>query len=107
VLNDSTWFKGGVVNYTLKDCAECGKKLNVINHVDQKRVFHSVVRMDDYVFTGFGGVIQQEQALITMRHNGSINQFVSMPSMFDNEHCKYVTFSFLYDFVVSACQYVD
>jgi hypothetical protein len=32
-LNYSTWFKGGVVNYTLKGCNECGKKFSVINHV--------------------------------------------------------------------------
>jgi hypothetical protein len=63
--------------------------------------------MDDYVFTGFGGVVQQDQSIITMRHNGSIDQFVSFPSIFDDEHCRHVTFSFMFDFVVSACQNGD
>jgi hypothetical protein len=39
--------------------------------------------MDDYVFTFDGGIIQQAQSLISMRHNGSINQYISMPSILD------------------------
>jgi hypothetical protein len=36
--------------------------------------------MNDYTFTINGGVIQQERSIISMRHNGSINQFISLPS---------------------------
>lgn len=63
--------------------------------------------MDDYVFTAEGGIVQQFQSLITMRHNGSINQYVSMPSVLDGEHCQHITYSWLYDYGVSACQHRD
>ena len=39
--------------------------------------------MDDYVFTLNGGVIQQFQSMIEMKHNGSINQYISMPAVHD------------------------
>lgn len=31
-LNDSTWFKGNVINYTIEGCGDC-EKLKVINHL--------------------------------------------------------------------------
>jgi hypothetical protein len=39
--------------------------------------------MEDYVFTPEGGVIQQFQSLIQMRHNGSVHQVVALPSVLD------------------------
>ncbi len=39
--------------------------------------------MEDYVFTHSGGVIQQFQSLIKMRHNGSIDQVAAFPSVLD------------------------
>ena len=59
--------------------------------------------MDDYVFTLNGGVIQQFQSMIEMKHNGSIDQYVAMPAVFDGESCKHITYSFFYDFAISAC----
>lgn len=59
--------------------------------------------MDDYVFTPNGGVVQQFQSVITMQHNGSVHEFVSFPSIKDGEHCRHITFSWQYDFSVSAC----
>jgi len=103
VLNDSTWFNGYVVNYTVKGCAECGGKIDVINHVEHKRDFHGTMDMDDYIFTPNGGIVQQFQSVLTMQHNGSVHEFVSFPSIKDGEHCRHVTFSWQYDFSVSAC----
>jgi hypothetical protein len=39
--------------------------------------------MEDYVFTPEGGVIQQFQSIIKMRHNGSIDQVAQFPSVLD------------------------
>jgi len=83
ILNDSTWYNGSVVNYTLQGCQECGHKVKVINHIEHKRYFHASMDMDDYVFTAEGGVVQQFQSVITMQHNGSINQYVSFPAVND------------------------
>ena len=63
--------------------------------------------MDDYVFTFDGGIIQQFQSQIKMRHNGSIHQYISMPAVLDGENCKHITHSFIYDFAVSACEHID
>lgn len=59
--------------------------------------------MDDYVYTIHGGIIQQFQSMISMQHNGSINQYISLPAVHDGENCRHITFSFYYDFSVSAC----
>lgn len=48
-----------------------------------ERRFHGAIDMDDYVFTMDGGIIQQFQSQIKMRHNGSIDQFISMPAVLD------------------------
>lgn len=39
--------------------------------------------MEDYVYTATGGVIQQFQSVIKMRHNGSIDQIAQFPSILD------------------------
>jgi hypothetical protein len=46
--------------------------------------------MEDYTFSLDGGYIQQFQSILKMRHNGSIHQFVSLPSVFDGENCLYI-----------------
>jgi hypothetical protein len=51
---------------------ECNKKFRVVNHLEDKRDVFAAMDMDDYVFTFNGGVIQQFQSLIKMRHNGSV-----------------------------------
>lgn len=84
-FNDSTWFNGTVVNYTVEGCSECGEKLSIINHVHDERDFHASMDMDDYVFTIHGGIVQQFQSQISMQHNGSINQYISMPAVHDGE----------------------
>jgi hypothetical protein len=33
ILDDTTWFNGTVLNYTIEGCDECGQKLRVVNHV--------------------------------------------------------------------------
>jgi len=33
VLDDSTWFNGSVLNYTIENCDECGDKIRVVNHL--------------------------------------------------------------------------
>ena len=63
--------------------------------------------MDDYVFTLDGGIVQQFQSQIKMKHNGSIDQFVSFPSVLDGENCQHVTYNWQYQFAVSACQHLD
>jgi len=34
-IDDSSWFNGSIVNYTLsgEKCLECNKKINIINHI--------------------------------------------------------------------------
>ena len=39
--------------------------------------------MEDYVFNGRGGIIQQFNSIIQMRHNGSIEQIATFPSVLD------------------------
>jgi hypothetical protein len=41
VLDDSTWFNGSVLNYTIEDCDVCGSKFRVVNHLEEKRDFYS------------------------------------------------------------------
>lgn len=59
--------------------------------------------MDDYAYTIHGGIIQQVQSMIAMRHNGSINQYIPLPTVYDGENCRHVVYSYFYDFGVSAC----
>jgi hypothetical protein len=33
-FDDSTWFNGSIINYTLLQCDECNKKIKVVNHVN-------------------------------------------------------------------------
>lgn len=37
--------------------------------------------MNDYAFSAEGGFIQSRESIIKMNHNGSIDQFVSFPSV--------------------------
>jgi len=60
--------------------------------------------MEDYAFSLDGGYIQQFQSIIRMRHNGSIHEFVNLPSALDGEECKFIEHNFFYDFTVSACK---
>jgi hypothetical protein len=108
-LDDSTWFNGSVLNYTLTgdDCSECNKKLWVRNHVQEERVLLGVHDMEDYAFSIDGGYIQQFQSIIKMKHNGSIDQFVSLPSVLDGEGCLFIEHSWIYDFTLSACKNED
>lgn len=107
IFNDTNWFSGSVVNYTLQNCSECGNKIRVVNHVEHKRRLHASMDMEDYVFTVDGGIIQQFQSQIKMMHNGSIEQFINMPSVLDGEDCQHITYDWLYEFTVSACQHRD
>ena len=102
-LDDQYWFTGNVINYTLEGCDECGDKVRVINHLEDKRDIVAETDMDDYVFTHDGGIIQQFQSMLQLRHNGSISQYVSMPTVLDGENCRHITHSWMYEFVVSAC----
>lgn len=61
--------------------------------------------MDDYVFTFDGGVIQQFQSAIKMRHNGSIDQYITFPAQQEAEHCTHIDYNFLFDFTISACNH--
>jgi hypothetical protein len=60
--------------------------------------------MEDYAFSFDGGFIQQYQSIIQMRHNGSINQFVTFPSASFGESCISIEHSWLYDYSLSACK---
>lgn len=87
VIDDTNWFNGTVLNYTIENCTECGQKIRVTNHLEDKRDFFSETDMEDYIFTRDGGVIQQFQSIIKMKHNGSIDQVAQFPSVLDGEHC--------------------
>ncbi len=105
-IDDSTWFNGSILNYTLdgEKCPECNKKIKIINHVEEERVLLGVNHMSDYTFAPDGGYIQQFQSIIKMRHNGSIHQFVNFPSALDGESCMLVEHSWIYDYTLSACK---
>lgn len=83
ILDDSDWFKGNVINYTLEGCSECGQKLKVVNHLEHKRFVLAERDMEDYVFNDQGGLVQQFQSMLSMRHNGSIAQSIAFPSVLD------------------------
>jgi len=46
--------------------------------------------MNDYTYSYDGGYIQQFQSIIKIRDNGSIYQFVNLPSVIDGEECLLV-----------------
>lgn len=104
IFDDSTWLNGSVINYTLLNCDECNNKMKVINHVNEERLLLGVHDMEDYAFSFDGGFIQQFQSIIKMRHNGSIEQFVSLPSVLDGENCISIEHHWVYDFSLSACK---
>jgi len=106
ILDDSTWFNGSVLNYSITDCEECGNKIRVVNHLEDKRDFFAETDMEDYVFTPSGGVIQQFQSIIKMKHNGSIDQVSVFPSVLDGEHCTHIQHSWIYDYTLSACEHL-
>lgn len=103
IIDDSTWFNGTVLNYSITNCSACGDKIRVINHLEDKRDFYSETDMEDYVFTPDGGIIQQFQSIIKMKHNGSIDQISMFPSVLDGEHCTHIQHSWIYDYTLSAC----
>ena len=105
-IDDSTWFNGSIINYTLdgEKCLECNKKIKVINHIEEERVLLGALHMSDYTFARDGGYIQQYQSIIKMKHNGSIDQFVNFPSAIDGESCMLVQHSWIYDYTLSACK---
>jgi hypothetical protein len=100
-LDDEPWFNGSVLNYTLLNGND---KLKVINHVNEERVLLGVHDMEDYTFSFDGGFIQQFQSIIKMRHNGSIEQFVTLPSALDGESCISIEHHWIYDYTLSACK---
>ena len=107
VLDDASWFNGSVLNYTLLNCPECNNKLRVLNHVNEERILLGVHDMEDYAFSLDGGFIQQYQSIIKMRHNGSIEQFVTLPSVLDGESCLSIEHHWMYDYTLSACKNGD
>lgn len=50
-FDDSTWFNGTVLNYTVENCSACGSKVRVVNHLEDKRDLYAETDMEDYVFT--------------------------------------------------------
>lgn len=71
---------------------ECGPggKIEVVNHVQVQRKVLSWYGMQDYTFTMDGGVIQQGQTIITIRHNGTIQEYIDMPTVLFGEVCTSV-----------------
>jgi hypothetical protein len=63
--------------------------------------------MEDYVYSDDGGLIQQFQSIIKMKQDGSIDQFITFPSIFDGEVCIDIEHSLYYDFTLSACTQGD
>lgn len=100
-LDDEPWFNGSILNYTLLNGND---KVKVVNHVNEERVLLGVHDMEDYAFSFDGGFIQQYQSIIKMRHNGSIEQFVTLPSALDGESCISIEHHWIYDYTLSACK---
>lgn len=59
--------------------------------------------MDDYVYSDDGGFIQQFQSIIKMKQDGTIDQFITFPSVLYNEMCIDIEHNLFYDFTLSAC----
>lgn len=108
-IRDEDWFNGTVLNFTISCESECGPdgKVRLVDHVHVRRNVHTFYGMYDYAFTVRGGIIQQNQALLRMYHNGSIEDYISMPSEGRGEVCRRVAVDFSHDFFVSACQEAD
>lgn len=108
-IRDEDWFNGTVLNFTITCESECGEggKIVLVDHVHLRRSVPAYEGMWDYHFTARGGVIQHGQSLMRMLHNGSVQDYVSMPTQGNGEACKRVTVDFFHDFFVSACQESD
>ena len=108
-IRDEDWFNGTVLNFTISCESECGPdgKIRLIDHVHIRRNVHTFKGMYDYHFTVRGGIIQHNQALLRMYHNGSIEDYISMPTEGNGEVCRRVTVDLFHDFFVSACQESD
>lgn len=59
--------------------------------------------MNDYAWTMDGGVVQQIQSLLTMRHNGSIEEFINIPTLYFGENCQTVAVDPFMNMYVSGC----
>ena len=70
-----------MLNYTIENCTECGDKVRIVNHLEDKRDFFAETDMEDYVFSRSGGYVQQFQSILKMKHNGSIDQVTVFPSV--------------------------
>ena len=95
-----------MLNYTIENCTECGDKVRVVNHLEDKRDFFAETDMEDYVFSASGGYVQQFQSILKMQHNGSIDQVTVFPSVLDGEHCTHIQHSWIYDYTLSACEHL-
>jgi len=106
VINDHGWFNGSVVNYTIKCEAECDKggRIQLVNHVQETRDVLSWYGMFDYAFTLDGGVIQQVNTILTVAHNGSIKEYVDMPTLDFGEVCTTVSVHWMGNGYVSGCR---
>lgn len=106
VINDHGWFNGSVVNYTLHCEDECGKdgRIQLVNHVQETRDVLSWYGMWDYAFTFDGGVIQQVGTIITVWHNGTIQEYIDMPTASFGEICTSISVHWMGNGYVSACQ---
>jgi hypothetical protein len=59
--------------------------------------------MQDYAFTLEGGVVQQAQTIVTILHNGTIQEYIDMPTLLFGEVCTSVSVNFLGNGYVSGC----
>lgn len=105
VINDHGWFDGSVVNYTITCEDECGAdgKIKLVNHVQDARDILAFHGMSDYAWTLEGGVVQQTQAMMTIKHNGSIAEFIGIPTVYFGENCQTVAVDLFLNAYVSGC----
>lgn len=106
VINDHGWFNGSVFNYTIKCEDECGKdgRIQLVTHVQETRDVMTWYGMYDYAFTFDGGVIQQVSTIITVKHNGTIGEYIDMPTLDWGEVCTDIAVHWLGNGYVSACK---
>jgi hypothetical protein len=69
---------GNVVNFAIANCSECNNRIKIINHVQEESKEAINLDIKDYINYPRGGLIQQQESIVSMHFNGSINQVITL-----------------------------
>lgn len=80
-INDTQWWEGNVLTVEA-DCFDCKGEdpgVKVLNHIQHQERVSLVTGVSEYQWGHKGGSIQTTNAILNMRHNGTIRQIVNLP----------------------------